>query len=290
MRKILIPVVAGMLLSACAGEDADSDDSTDSTNSDTVVAPESPGATSLEDCSNVSLSTTRINAAARTTVNTELTFDNALAVWRMPVTVGQELTADLTVPEDKDYNIAFFDGSGNKLACADTEGNGVDETLEYTVASISEIWVKVWTPALPSRSAFTLTMIAPVAVEITDDEPNNTPATAQVVSESFTTVDGTLDSDNSDADDYYKYSVSEGDVVTINASATDDGASLIYVALTDSDDTVLEQNSEPVSHYFGENEMSTTLTYTVPAATTELYVWMAAQPGTGSYTLEVQVD
>ena len=282
MRKLLLPIMAGTLLAACAGDDAD-----DST---AVIAPESPGATSLEDCTNVSLSTTRINAAARTTVNTELTFDNALAVWRMPVTEGQELTAEMTVPDDKDYNIAFFDGSGNKLACADTEGNGVDETLEYTVASISEIWVKVWTPALPSRSAFTLTMVAPVATEITDDEPNDTPATAQVVSESFTTVDGTLDTDNSDADDYYKYSVSEGDIVTINASATDDGASLIYVALSDSESTVLEENSEPVVHYFGENEMSTTLTYTVPAATTEVYVWMAAQPGTATYSLEVQID
>lgn len=282
MRKLILPVIVSTMLAACAGDDADS--------SDTVVAPESAGATSLEDCSNVSLSTTRINAAARTTVNTELTFDNALAVWRMPVSVGQELTAQMTVPDDKDYNIAFFDGSGNKLACADTEGNGVDETLEYTVASISEIWVKVWTPALPSRSAFTLTMVAPVATEITDDEPNDTPATAQVVSESFTTVDGTLDTDNSDADDYYKYTVSEGDVVTINASVTDDGASLIYVALSDSDSTVLEENSEQVVHYFGENEMSTSLNYTVPAATTEVYVWMAAQPGTGTYSLEVRIQ
>ena len=283
MRKLLFPAIAMAMLTACAGDDADSSDTT------SVVAPESAGATSLEDCSNVSLSTTRINAAARTTVNTELTFDNALAVWRMPVSVGQELTAQMTVPDDKDYNIAFFDGSGNKLACADTEGNGVDETLEYTVASISEIWVKVWTPALPSRTAFTLTMVAPVATEITDDEPNDTPATAQVVSESFTTVDGTLDTDNSDADDYYKYTVSEGDVVTINASVTDDGASLIYVALVDSDDTILEENNEQVVHYFGENEMSTSLTYTVPAATTEVYVWMAAQPGTGTYSLQVRI-
>ncbi len=284
MRKLLFPAIAMAMLTACAGDDADSPDTT------SVVAPESAGATSLEDCSNVSLSTTRINAAARTTVNTELTFDNALAVWRMPVSEGQELTAEMTVPDDKDYNIAFFDGSGNKLACADTEGNGVDETLEYTVASISEIWVKVWTPALPSRSAFTLTMVAPVATEITDDEPNDTPATAQVVSESFTTVDGTLDTDNSDADDYYKYAVTEGDLVTINASATDDGASLIYVALVDSDDTILEENNEPVEHYFGENEMTASLTYTVPAATTEVYVWMAAIPGTGTYSLQVRIQ
>jgi hypothetical protein len=284
MRKLLFPAIAMAMLTACAGDDADSPDTT------SVVAPESAGATSLEDCSNVSLSTTRINAAARTTVNTELTFDNALAVWRMPVSEGQELTAEMTVPDDKDYNIAFFDGSGNKLACADTEGNGVDETLEYTVASISEIWVKVWTPALPSRSAFTLTMVAPVATEITEDEPNDTPATAQVVSESFTTVDGTLDTDNSDADDYYKYAVTEGDLVTINASATDDGASLIYVALVDSDDTILEENNEPVEHYFGENEMTASLTYTVPAATTEVYVWMAAIPGTGTYSLQVRIQ
>ena len=114
--------------------------------------------------------------------------------------------------------------------------------------------------------------------------------TAQVVSESFTTVDGTLDTDNSDADDYYKYAVTEGDVVTINASATDDGASVIYVALSDSDSTVLEENGEPVVHYFGENEMTASLTYTVPAATTEVYVWMAAQPGTGTYSLEVRIQ
>ena len=97
MRKLILPVIASTMLAACAGDDADSSDST------TVVASESPDATSLEDCSNVSLSTTRINAAARTTVNTELTFDNALAVWRMPVSTGQELTAEMNVPADKDY-------------------------------------------------------------------------------------------------------------------------------------------------------------------------------------------
>ena len=284
MRKLILPVIASTMLAACAGDDADSSDST------TVVAPESPGATSLEDCSNVSLSTTRINAAARTTVNTELTFDNALAVWRMPVSTGQELTAEMIVPADKDYNIAFFDGSGNKLACADTEGNGVDETLEYTVASISEIWVKVWTPALPSRSAFTLTMVPPTATEITDDEPNDTPATAQVVSESFTTVEGTLDWDNSDADDYYKYSVSEGDVVTVQASITDDGSSLIYLTLVDSESNTLEDDGTLMYHYFAEDELSTTMTYTVPASMDELYVWMNAGPGATTYNLEVQIQ
>jgi len=282
MNKLITPILACTLLTACMGE---SDDETTS-----VVAPESPGATSLEDCSNVSLSTTRINAAARTTLNTELTFDNALAVWRMPVSVDQDLVAEMTVPSDKDYNIAFFDGSGNKLACADTSGNGVNETINYTVASgIEEIWVKVWTPELASRSAFTLIVEAPVLVTINDTEPNDTPATAQVITDTWTTVDGTLDTDNSDADDYYKYTVSEGDVVTITGTATDNGASLIYVALADSDSNVLEEDGNAVTHYFSESEPDASLTYTVPAGVTEVYVWMAAQPGATSYTTTVRV-
>jgi len=282
MNKLITPILACTLLTACMGE---SDDETTS-----VVAPESPGATSLEDCSNVSLSTTRINAAARTTLNTELTFDNALAVWRMPVSVDQDLVAEMTVPSDKDYNIAFFDGSGNKLACSDTTGNGVNETINYTVASgIEEIWVKVWTPELASRSASTLSVEAPVLVTINDTEPNDTPATAQVITDTWTTVDGTLDTDNSDADDYYKYTVSEGDVVTITGTATDNGASLIYVALADSDSNVLEEDGNAVTHYFSESEPDASLTYTVPAGVTEVYVWMAAQPGATSYTTTVRV-
>ena len=285
MYKLIFPIAAVAMLTACAGGDAD-----DSTTTG-VVAPESPGATSLEDCSNVSLSTTRINAAARTTLNTELTFTNALAVWRMPVSIDQDLVADMTVPDDKDYNIAFFDGTGNKLACSDTTGNGVDETINYTVASgIEEIWVKVWTPELASRSAFTLIVEAPVLVTINDTEPNDTPATAQVITDTWTTVDGSLDTDNSDADDYYKYSVSEGDVVIITGTVDDDGASLIYVALADSDSNVLEEDGNQVSHYFSEPEPDASLTYTVPAGVTEVYVWMAAQPGIATYNKTVKIQ
>lgn len=280
MRSLILPCISALLLTACAGE-SDSDSS--------VVAPESAGSTSLEDCSNVSLSATRIGAAARTTVNTVLTFDNALAVWRMPVSAGQELIAELVVPDDKDYNIAFFDDSGNKLACADTEGNGVDETLEYTVSTVNEIWVKVWTPELPSRTAFTLVVSAPVLVTISDSEPNNTPATAQQISDTFTTVAGSLDTDNSDDDDYYHYNVEEGDVITVTASAEDDGASLIYVALADTSGNVLQVDGDGVSAYLSETDTDSTLSYTVPAGMTELLVWMAAQPGTATYSLQVQI-
>ena len=282
MYKLILSVMAGVFLSACAGDDSGDDDG--------VVAPESPGATSLEDCSNVSLSTTRINAAARTTLNTELIFSNALAVWRMPVTAGQDLEADMTVPDDKDYNMAFFDGSGNKLACAYTVGKGVDEAIDYTVASgISEIWVKVWTPELASRSNFTLTVAAPVLVTINDTEPNDTPETAQVITDVWTTVDGSLDTDNSDADDYYKYSVSEGDVVTVTGTAVDDGASLIYVAIAGSDGNVVEVGSNALSHYYSESEPDASLSYTVPSGVSTVYIWMAAQPGTATYTTTVKI-
>ena len=282
MRNIIIPFLAAMTLTACGGSDSTEDTG--------VVAPESPTATSLETCSNVSLSAGRIAAAARTTLGTELIFTQALAVYRIPVTEGQEVTADLTVPDDKDYNMAFFNSSGSLLACTDTEGNGVDETLDYEVSGVTEIWVKVWTPALPSDSAFSLIVsVPPVAIEVAEAEPNDTAATAQLVSESFTFVNGTLDTDASDSDDYFKHTVSEGDVVEITASSTDDGASLIYIALVDADDNVLSEGDTELSYYFTEEAPSTTLTYTVPAATTEIFVWMAAIPGVASYSVQVQV-
>lgn len=114
-----------------------------------VIAPESPTAISLETCSNVSLSSARISAAARTTLGTELVFTKALAVYRIPVTEGQDVTADLNVPDDKDYNIAFFNGSGSLLACEDTEGNGVDEMLEYEISGVTN---KSW--SLPVNDSF----------------------------------------------------------------------------------------------------------------------------------------
>ena len=43
MRKLLFPAIAMAMLTAYAGDDADSSDTT------SVVAPESAGATSLED-------------------------------------------------------------------------------------------------------------------------------------------------------------------------------------------------------------------------------------------------
>ena len=47
---------------------------------------------------------------------------------------------------------------------------------------------------------------------------------------------------------------------------------------------------KPELQLLAENEMSTGLTYTVPAATTEVYVWTAAQPGMGTYSLEVRIQ
>jgi len=93
-----------------------------------------------------------------------------------------------------------------------------------------------------------------------------------------------------DSDDYFKHTVSEGDVVEITASSTDDGASLIYIALVDADDNVLSEGDTELSYYFTEEAPSTTLTYTVPAATTEIFVWMAAIPGVASYSGQVQVE
>lgn len=54
----------------------------------------------------------RIIAVARTTPSIELVFTQALAVYRIPVPEGQDVVAELDVPDDKDYNIAFFNGSG----------------------------------------------------------------------------------------------------------------------------------------------------------------------------------
>jgi len=290
MKKLLIPAIAAFALVGCGSDDDSSD--TETVTSDTV---------SLETCQDVSLDELRIFSAAQTTLNTELTFSQALAVYKFPVVAGQDITAELTVPDDKDYNMALFDDEGTKLGCSDTAGFGEDETIEYTVEGIEMLYVKVWTAASPTSSEFFLTLSTPVEAELTEEEPNDSLETAQVISESFSTIEGTVNDGNDDEYDYFQYTVAEDDIVTVSATVDGDNiAGLISTGLFDqaNQQIYVDENNENTDssgddlfHSFNEGEgFSVQFTYVVPASQTKIYARMIALGGSASYSITVQIE
>lgn len=282
MKKILFPALATLVLTACISSD---DNATSST-------------TSLETCSNVTLGQGRREAAALLELNTDQPFTNALAVYKVAVSNGQRLTANLEVPDDKDYNMALFDTNGNKLGCSDNAGLGTNEVVEYEVNNLSMVWVKVWTALSPSNSAFVLSVNTPVesvAQPLDEVEPNNSIAAAQQISFAHSEVSGNvtddilLENNPADADDYFSYSVSEGDVVTIHSEVVTDDSSLIYIAVQNASGTTLSNGDGEMFYNFTQQAPSVDFSYTVPSGLDTLIVWMSAIPGQADYTTEVQI-
>lgn len=219
----------------------------------------------------------------------------ALGIWKFPVTNGQSLTATMEVPDDKDYQMALFDTNGNKLACSDNAGFGTPELMTYEVNNLTMVWLKVWTSASPSNSAATIIVSTPVVsvpTDIDEQEPNNAIETAQEIGVAHSLISGSVDSEAvvADGDDYFVVEVAKGNVVTVTAQVTSDfDDDLIYIALTDDQSVTLSDGENPLSFNFDENALSTTLTYTVPASVSEVYVWMAGIPGAADYEVEIQV-
>ncbi len=255
-----------------------------------VGCAETSNTTSTETCANVALSPMRIADAATATAGTPQVFTQALAIYRYTVTPGARLTATLDVPADKDYQMAFFDTSGNRLSCSDSAGLGVDEAMQVDVGDRTQVLVKVWTDTSPSNSAFTLLVTSAVSVAVTEQEPNDTPATAQPITAAFSTVTGAVDSEASDADDYFAYSVAPGDVVTVETSLTSAPTSLVYVALRDEAGDPISVGGEDLFFSFDENMTSATLTYTVPVGMDTLLVWMSGIPGAAPYRIVTSID
>lgn len=191
--------------------------------------------------------------------------------------------------------MALFDTNGNKLACSDNAGFGTPESMTYEVNNLTMVWLKAWTSASPSNSAATIIVSTPVVsvpTDIDEQEPNNTPETAQEIGVAHSLISGSVDSEAvvADADDYFVVEVAEGNVVTVTAQVTSElDADLPYIALTDDQGTTLSEGGEELFHSFDENALSTILTYTVPVSVSEVYIWMSVIPGAADYELEIQV-
>ncbi|WP_396586335.1 hypothetical protein [Bermanella sp. R86510] len=127
--------------------------------------------------------------------------------------------------------------------------------------------------------------------------------TAQVISESFSTVTGTVNTASStDEDDYFEYTLAEGDIVTITGtvdSETIEGIPFLTVRDKDGEEIYVDENGEPtgnnedvLTHFFDETAgYSVTYTYVVPASQTKMYAWMnATLLGSATYSITVQIE
>lgn len=161
--------------------------------------------------------------------------------------------------------------------------------MQIDVGDRTQVLVKVWTETSPSNSAFTLLVTSAVPVAVTEQEPNDTPATAQSISGAFSVVTGAVDSEASDADDCFAYAVAPGDVVTVETSLTSAPPSLVYVAVRDEAGDRISVGGEDLFFSFDENATSATLTYTVPAGMDTILVWMSGIPGAAPYRIVTSI-
>ncbi|WP_430459529.1 hypothetical protein ACQUQU_09960 [Thalassolituus sp. LLYu03] len=277
MNKLILLVFSALTLTGCFGTD---DSST-------------PATTSDETCDDVSLGQARRDAAFLAALNVNLSHNQALGVWKFVVSDGQPLTVTMDVPDDKDYQMALFDTNGNKLACSDNAGLGVGEQMEYEVDNLTMVWLKIWTSESPSSSVAVARISTPVIsvpVDVSELEPNDTPATAQEIGVAHSLIAGSVDYDDSDADDYFVVSVTEGDVVTVTGEADSGFTGLLYVSVTDDESNVLSEGENELTHEFTSEALSASLTYTVPASVSEVFVWIAGVLGAADYEVEIQVQ
>ncbi len=251
---------------------------------------ESANSTSADTCATVSITSERIANAAGAELGSAQVFTQALAIYRYQVTPGMRLTATLDVPDDKDYQMAFFDTLGNRLSCSENAGVGVDESMQLDVGSRTEVLVRVWTAASPSSSSFTLLVEGVAPTPVAEQEPNDTTEAAQLVEADVSTVTGGVDSEGSDPDDYFAYPVAQGDVVTVDVNLTSGPDGLVYVALQDAAGNTLTVGDEQQVFSFEETATSASFTYTVPADMDVLIVWMSGIPGAADYTIETAID
>lgn len=242
------------------------------------------------------LSSTRQGAAPFIQLDTLQAGNPAVGVYKYSGTDGQKLVGTLVVPDDKDYDLYFYDANGDRVAMVETSGNGVDETLEYTIDGFTTLYIVIYDGEGDvgdnegENYGFTLSeqiVEEEVVVELTEvDEAagdNGTFANAEVASVN-TVISGSLNRpsltlcENVDCDDYYILDVEEGDTLTI---------SLTGDAGTNFDLYLYQANEAYITH--SENSDSTeTLDYTVPNGTSQLYIHVLAYDGTGSYELTIE--
>lgn len=216
-----------------------------------------------------SLDSVRRGSAAVAVFDTTYSYECFLGVYKYAVTADQEIIASVTVPEDKDYNLYFYNAAGTRVASSENQGKGVDESINYKVTSSDStpLYVQVYDQLASSTTRFELLLRGSSIVA--EQEDNDTNGTAQALTGTYVTVTGEID----DIGDYFKIPVTTGKQIKVTANATLAQGEQLYVTLSSVDESVqfaqIDLYTESQSA-----EMSDSATYTITAGTDEVLIWV----------------
>lgn len=196
----LIPALL-LILTGCGSDDS-SNDSSDPLRAQTF--------------GEATLSSARRNAAPLVEFDTTYKYDYFLGVYKYTVTQGDQVVGTVKMPDDKDYDLYFYDTSGNRVAFIETEGKGEDETLSYTVGDFTTLYVVAYDPDADEDSTTEYELLMRRSSQVSEVEPNDTFETAQIISGSYITITGAVGQDLDSLDDYFSFAVTEGDTINIS--------------------------------------------------------------------------
>ncbi len=278
MRHIcMVPIIlASLILSACGA-------STDN-----------------ENYGGQTLSEVRRGAAAWVEFDITSEDNPAIAVYKYAVADEQEIIATLTVPGDKDYDLYLYNTDGARVAKVETSGNGVDESLEFTIDNFTTLYVVIYdgignsdTTNTGGNYGLILSLKAEEEtpdLEVPDVEivltetpetagDNESAANAQEITTN-TVVTGSL-AYGTDYDDFYILDVVAGDTLTISLIGDNPSPTVNFnLQLFTVDSSFIQQS---------ENSTSTEQTvYTIPEGMDQLVVLVVAYNGAGTYELTVK--
>lgn len=273
LRLLLIPfLLVSFLLTGCVPNDATEEE----------LSGEFGGPT---------LSSLRRGAAPLAAFDVAQQANPAVGIYKYSVSDAQEVVGTLVVPDDADYDLYFYDTDGNRVAKVETSGNGIDESLEYTIAGFSTLYVVIYDGIggihnnEGSNYSFTLSLKAdPQEIEMTEvdesTEDNETQETAEVISVN-TIVSGSLFY-GSDYDDFYTLDVTPGDTLNISLSWEEKPATNILLVLL----------SEGFSELPLVDDSSNLkeISYTIPDGMTQLVVLANGYDGNTDYKLSIAVS
>ncbi len=242
----------------------------------------------------LTLNATRMGASPLVDFGTLYTGNQALGVYHYNVSDGLEIEATLTVPEDKEYNLYFYDADGNRVALAQTSGNGTDESLEYTVDNFTTLYVVVYDCEGNEFSGnsggdygLTLSLEAeievPAEIELSEtaeaNGDNDSAGTAQTIV-NHTVVSGSL-AYGTDYDDFFILDVVAGDTYDISMTDPVGVVNNFNLYLFDTNAQFIDgQQSESVEDF-------DQIVYTIPNGMTQLIIYVGAYNGAGDYALTV---
>lgn len=233
------------------------------------------------------LSATRRNAAPLVQFDTVYKYDYFLGVYKYAVTPGDNVVGTVKMPNDKDYDLYFYDTSGDRVAFIETAGAGVDETLSYTVGDFNTLYVVVYDPDADEDSTTEFELLMRNSTQITEIEPNDGPGDdSQTITGNYVTITGTVGQDIPSTDDYFSFAVNEGDTVSVDFSMnfTEPGfGSLSLYADTD------EANSVAADNEVDDESPSGSFSYTVGTGISKVDLWVNMLIE-ASYTITVDIS